>query len=78
MSDSVLMPKELTAENGAKYIFLGEFFEVIEVNCPECMDVPYEDCEICNGEQLTQKVYVSWDTIKQIYKLAVEKLSITK
>jgi len=30
MKDQILMPKELTAENNAKAIFIGEFFEIVE------------------------------------------------
>lgn len=75
--DTVIMPKELTAENGAKYIFIGEFSEEIEIENPEycgcgeclyCVDNPDEE------ETYTQKVPVSWTTIKEIYRMAVEKL----
>jgi len=31
---TVLMPKRLTAENGAKALLIGEFFEFIEIQCP--------------------------------------------
>ncbi len=30
-----VMPRELTAENGAKYLFLGEFKEYKTINTPE-------------------------------------------
>ena len=78
--EKVLMPSELTAENGAKYIFLGEFSEERTVPCSECHECDEEEvseCEACNGEgEYILKVPVGWDTIKNIYALAVEKLSI--
>lgn len=80
MAKSVLMPDELTAENGAKYIFLGEFSEERTVPCSECHECDEEEvseCEACDGKgEYTLKVPVSWDTIKNIYALAVEKLSV--
>lgn len=74
----VLMPSELTAENGAKYVFIGEFEESISLNCHECdQDEPEEDCECCDGKgTYILEVPVAWDTIKNIYALAVENLSI--
>lgn len=36
MTDKILMPKELTAGNGAKHVFIGEFHETITLQCPEC------------------------------------------
>jgi len=71
--DKILMPKELTAENGAKALLIGEFQETIELNCPECDDDGDPECEICEGStQYLQPVPVSWTTIKAIYKKAVE------
>ena len=32
----VLVPKKLTAENGAKSVLSGEFSETKFINCPEC------------------------------------------
>ncbi len=59
--DYVLMPRKLTAENGAKKLFLGEFFEYSQV-----YDTGIEDyCSI--------ETPIEWTTIKEIYKLAVEK-----
>jgi hypothetical protein len=77
-ADHVLMPKSLTAENGAKSLFMGEFNEQVEMTCPECADCDDEEdhCIICNGSgQYIQKVPVSWSTIKDIYAMAVSKLS---
>ena len=38
MSDTktVMMPRELTAENGAKALLIGEFEESIILPCPRC------------------------------------------
>ena len=68
------MPKELTAENGAKSLMMGEFEETIELCCPYCDgDDADHGCEICGGStQYIQPVPVSWTTIKKIYKMAVE------
>lgn len=84
----VLMPERLTAENGAKGALSGEFKESVQVTCPECDgsgDDPDFDgdptehggaCLECNGEgTVAQNVPVSWDTIKDIYKAAVELLA---
>ena len=68
------MPRTLTAENGAKAALVGDFFETVEVPCPECRDrrEGYV-CGTCRGEgHLEQRVDVSWTTIKAIYKRAVE------
>jgi hypothetical protein len=58
----VVMPRRLTAENGAKALLMGEFFEEHECS--------YYDA---NGElvEYTEKVPVSWDTIKRIYDMVV-------
>ena len=76
ISDKVLMPKELTAENGAKGLLRGEFKGSIQLPCPECYadeDTNYE-CDICSGSgHYFQVVYVSWATIKEIYAMAVKE-----
>lgn len=67
------MPKELTAENGAKGLLSGEFFEEIKVPCIECYadDGVDDDCLECFGSgELSHKVLVSWTTIKEIYAKA--------
>lgn len=73
----VLMPERLTAENGAKSALSGEFHELTDIECPECLgngDDSYgEDCPECNGDgKVAQRVTVEWDTIKRIYAKAVE------
>ena len=80
MSKTILMPDELTAENGAKYLFLGEFSEETTIPCSECYQCDEEEvseCEACDGEgEYTLKVPVSWDTIKSIYAMAVKNLQV--
>jgi len=53
-----VMPRVLTAENGGKALLIGEFFEEHECS--------YYDAD---GElvEYTEKVTVSWSTIKDIY-----------
>lgn len=73
---TVVMPRSLTAENGAKALLIGEFFEEIEVSneeycgcgkCDYCIEIQDENAT----ETLIQKVPVSWDTIKKIYDKVV-------
>lgn len=70
----VLMPKALTAENGAKAALVGEFTILHEVTCSGCAyDEADEDCEVCGGEiEYTERVAVPWDVIKDIYAAAVK------
>lgn len=74
----VIMPKELTAQNGAKMHMMGEFNEEITLKCPECWDLNEDadnECEICAGTgEYVQSVPVSWTTIKEIYAMAVKRL----
>lgn len=81
MSDTVIMPKELTAENGAKGLLSCEFFENIELTCPDCdtesIELETDRCGTCNDTgEITVKVTVSWTTIKEIYAMAVKHLEI--
>jgi len=81
-NDKVLMPSELTAENGAKEIFRGEFVEQIKIQCGWCEGTGHDkemstECQTCDGTGSESiDVAIPWDTIKKIYALAVEKLSI--
>ncbi|HFL1433131.1 TPA: hypothetical protein ACG1OH_004844, partial [Salmonella enterica] len=43
----VMVPKKLTAENGAKSLLSGEFLETTFISCPECF--ADEECESCDG-----------------------------
>ena len=74
-----LMPKLLTAENGAKVLLLGDFKLEVTQECPECreLDEPVEGCEICDGEgEYGQRHIIPWDKIKYIYSEAVRGLAI--
>lgn len=74
-----IMPRRLTAENGAKALLLGEFKLQVTEECPECreLDEPTEGCEICDGEgEYGQQYTISWDQIKFIYSKAVEGLAV--
>jgi hypothetical protein len=73
-----VMPRRLTAENGAKALLLGEFKVHVTQECRECADLdePDENCEICDGEgEYCQHHTISWDQIKFIYSKAVEGLA---
>lgn len=73
-----VMPRRLTAENGAKALLLGEFKVHVTQECRECaeLDEPDENCEICDGEgEYCQHHTISWDQIKFIYSKAVEGLA---
>lgn len=74
--DFLLMPYQLSAENGAKGRLIGEFKESVEVpnpsycgcgKCDYCLEVADED----DGPTMVVEVPVSWTTIKEIYKAAV-------
>lgn len=72
----VLMPDSLTAENGAKYALIGNFTEIVQVDCPLCEGGDFTDkaggCDECGGTAVTdQEVPVRWTTIKAIYAAAV-------
>lgn len=56
--DLVLLPRKLTAENGAKALLIGEFSETFH----------YMDDE---GDECTAEIPVSWTTIKEIHNKVV-------
>ncbi len=71
--EKILMPKELTAENGAKGLLSGEFKEGFTIACPHCYSDSDEDCEECGGMgEIDDWTSVSWTTIKEIYAKCVE------
>ena len=73
-----IMPRRLTAENGAKALLLGEFQLEVTTECPECRDLedPLEGCEFCDGEgEYEQRHTIPWDQIKDIYSQAVAGLA---
>lgn len=74
-----LMPRRLTAENGAKALLLGEFKLNVVRECPECRDLeePVEGCDVCDGEgEFAQSHTIPWDQIKFIYSVAVKGLAL--
>lgn len=74
-----IMPRRLTAENGAKALLLGEFKLEVTRECPECLelDEPVEGCEICDGEgEYAQRHTIPWEQIKFIYSEAVKGLAL--
>ena len=72
MNAYVKLPNELTAENGAKALLMGEFYETVYNYCEECNG---KGCVYCNSSgEVEQKIYVSWATIKEIYNKIVENL----
>jgi len=66
----VLMPKSLTAENGAKAALMGEFDIEKTILCPDCCGNGCGECD--DGGYIIEMVPIQWDTIKEIYKKAVE------
>lgn len=75
-TNTVMMPKELTAENGAKGLMSGEFSQKCPVICPDCSDTfDNEGCVTCGGDgELYQNINISWTNIKEIYAMAVKHL----
>lgn len=66
-----LVPKRLTAENGAKGVLSGEFSETKYINCPECFGD--DECETCDSSgRIEITVPVSWTNIKAIWAKGVE------
>lgn len=76
--EKIIMPRELTAENGAKALLMGEFYQTVIMPCTDCDGEGYFDgdpCIECDGAaEYTLKVPISWTTIKAIYKMAAENL----
>ncbi|EJR2153537.1 molecular chaperone DnaJ [Escherichia coli] len=67
----VMVPKKLTAENGAKGVLSGEFSETTFISCPECFGD--DDCDTCDGSgRIEIKVPVTWSTIKSIWDKGIE------
>lgn len=60
MSQLIAMPAKLTAENGAKALLAGEFYEQVEETDSE------------TGETHIRQVPVSWTNIKKIYQMIVD------
>lgn len=65
-----VMPRKLTAENGAKALLCGEFNETVLIPNEEYCGCG--ECDFCDEfpdteEYLVQKVPIPWTTIKEIY-----------
>ncbi|HAL67339.1 MAG TPA: hypothetical protein DCP84_06645 [Pseudomonas sp.] len=74
-----VMPRSLTAKNGAKALLLGEFKLQVTRECPECAELeePAEGCEICDGAgEYGQRHTIPWVQIKFIYSEAVKGLAL--
>lgn len=85
MNDTVILPRKLTAENGAKALLIGEFSQKFPTFCYECMGegvVELEDgnkymCKECEGRgEYTEEINISWVNIKKIYDTIVKNLEI--
>ena len=77
----IMVPVELTAENGAKAALVGEFYEKITMYCPHCTEgmIDGDVCEECDGAgEYALGVAVSWPTIKEIWKKAIEVVGETE
>ncbi|EUC90081.1 hypothetical protein [Klebsiella oxytoca] len=71
----VMVPKKLTAENGAKAALLGEFNLEYTLTCHECFG---GGCDDCSGEGTwTNTIPIDWTTIKAIWAKAVEHFVAT-
>lgn len=70
----VFMPRELTAENGAKAALMGMFSMDITVICSDChSNGPQPGCDVCGGDYYhAERRTVDWTTIKNIYRAAVK------
>jgi hypothetical protein len=77
--DYVLMPRSLTAKNGAKSALIGEFTEPVKQLCQWCNGEPPEfdedTCDFCDDGEITHQIQISWTNIKRIYAKAVEVLA---
>lgn len=89
VEETIIMPKALTAENGAKYLLSGEFYETVSILCEECGgegEILQDDgsdstgtlipCEYCDSGLYQQKVTIGWTTIKEIYAMCAKHLQI--
>lgn len=73
-SDEVIMPRRLTAENGAKEALIGEFAVRSHTFCHHCSGRKAE-CDVCEGSgELVADVNTPWTVIKEIYNRAVKTL----
>ena len=79
MSDKILMPKTLTAENIEMHFSINDgFYQIVYIDCPECFNNnDSSDCDTCDNDRFIQhKFIIDDDLIKAIYKMAVDKLGV--
>lgn len=72
MTNKIIMPCELTAENGAKSLLMGEFFVETDDICPNCEGDGCDECD--NIGFVPCFIQIPWSTIKKIYATAVDGL----
>ena len=72
-TDFTLLPRRLTAENGAKNLLWDEFSVEVKHSCSACsFHGSQDECEVCGGEvEWVQSHQVPWTTIKDIYRKIV-------
>lgn len=69
-----VMPRKLSAENGAKGALSGEFHITHRIGCQSCGG---EGCEDCNEEGgWDGEILIGWDIIKRIHEAAVEACAL--
>lgn len=76
----VLVPRRLTAENGAKAALMGEFHVEQIIGCPDCDEhsgiSEDEVCETCGDSgAVVQRLAVPWWTIQKIWLKAIKVVS---
>jgi hypothetical protein len=75
-----IMPRVLSAENGAKSLLLGEFMTSQTHLCYECSvsgEEPDDECHICKGlGTYKQSSPVEWHLVKDIYLMAMKGLAL--
>lgn len=76
-SGYILMPRNLTAENGAKAALSGEFYETCTVPNPDFCGCGQSNCDECDEDDGEPEYYdvsvpVSWTTIKMIHAKCVK------
>jgi len=78
IANHTMLPKKLTAENGAKGLLIGEFYETIQIKNTDHCDCG--ECQYCeefpeSKETIEYKIPVNWDTIKKIYNKIVSEFT---
>ena len=78
----ILLPRNLTADNGCKDLLRGEFSESIKICCPHCAGsrkIATQTCIECDGAgEYTLNVPVTWTTMKNIHAKIVANFDAHK